>query len=123
MKRSILWPVTLLSLLLVATIVGFAFSHMPHSSNALQLRPSRAGVVMPDGFYVYQSLSQRGIRIQSITSEEDGLIVALDSSEQRILAEHALQDIFPMGFSVKRCEPPKRHLWVQKITRDQLKLG
>ncbi|MGC6388595.1 EnvZ/OmpR regulon moderator MzrA [Ewingella sp. S1.OA.A_B6] len=122
-KRSIVWPVALLILLLVATIVGFAFSRMPSSSNALQISPARAGVTMPDGFYVYQSLNLRGIRIQSITPVEDGLIVALDSSEQRILAEQALLDILPMGFSIKRCEPPKQHLWRQKIPSDQLKLG
>lgn len=122
-KRSIFWPITLLALLLVATVVGFAYSRMPHSSNALQIRPARAGVSLPDGFYVYESLNQRGIRIQSITPVEDGLVVELDSSEQRILAERALPDILPMGFSVVLCEPPKHHLWMQKITRDQLKLG
>jgi len=123
MKRSIVWPITAALLLLVAIIIGVAFSRMPHTSNALQIRPVRAGVALPDGFYVYQSLNQRGIRIQSITPVQDGLVVELDSSEQRILAERALQDILPRGFSVRLCEPPRHPLWMQKITRDQLKIG
>lgn len=122
-KRPFLWPATLLTLVLAAIIIGFAFARMPQNTNALQIRPVRSGVSLPDGFYVYQSLNQRGIRIQSITPVEDGLIVELDSREQREMAEHVLHDILPLGFSVQRCDPPPSQLWVHKITRDQLKLG
>jgi hypothetical protein len=122
-KRSFLWPITLLTLVLATIVIGFAVARMPQNTNALQIRPVRAGVSLPDGFYVYQSLNQRGIRIQSITPVEDGLVVELDSREQREMAEHVLQDILPLGFSVQRCDPPPSQLWVHKITRDQLKLG
>lgn len=122
-QRTFLWPITLLTLVLVAIVIGFAVARMPQNTNALQIRPVRAGVALPDGFYVYQSLNQRGIRIQSITPVQDGLIVELDSLEQRELAEHALMDILPLGFSIQRCDPPQSQLWVHKITRDQLKLG
>src|SRR5471030_3357498 len=122
-KRPILWPVTLITLLLIAAAMGFAFSRMPQNTNALQIRPARAGLTLPDGFFVYQSLNERGIRIKSITPLQDGLIVQLDSREQRLLAERALQDILPMGFSIKLCEQPKSPLWVQKFAGEQLKIG
>lgn len=122
-KRSFLWPTTLLTLVLVAVLIGFAAARMPHNANTLQIRSVRAGISLPDGFYVYQSLNQRGIRIQSITPVEDGLIVKLDSREQRELAEHALQDILPLGFSIQLCDPPQPQRWMQKIAREQLKLG
>ncbi|TPG61922.1 EnvZ/OmpR regulon moderator MzrA [Ewingella americana] len=122
-KRPILWPVTLITLLLIAAAMGFAFSRMPQNTNALQIRPARAGLTLPDGFFVYQSLNERGIRIKSITPVDDGLIVQLDSGEQRMLAERALQDILPMGFSIKLCEPTQSPSWVKKLSGNPLKVG
>lgn len=122
-QRPAVWPMLFLMLLLIAAAAGFAFSRMPQSSITLQIRPARAGLALPDGFFVYQSLNERGIRIKSITPLQDGLIVQLDSREQRLLAERALQDILPMGFSIKLCEPSKSPLWVRKFAGEQLKVG
>ncbi|GBU13079.1 hypothetical protein AwEntero_16800 [Enterobacterales bacterium] len=122
-KCPAMWPTALFILLLVAAAVGFAFSRMPQNTITLQIRTAHAGQTLPDGFSVYQSLNERGIRIKSITPLQDGLIVQLDSQEQRLLAERALQDILPMGFSIKLCEPPKSPLWIQKFGGDQLKIG
>lgn len=121
--HPVLWSTVLLMLLLITAAVGLALSRMPQSNITLQIRPARAGQTLPDGFFVYQSLNERGIRIKSITPLQDGLIVQLDSSEQRLMAERALQDILPMGFSIKLCEPPKSPLWMQKFGSDQLKIG
>ncbi|SRR5471030_402239 len=122
-KRPVLWPLTFLTLLLIAAAAGFAFSRMPQNAITLQIRPARAGLTLPDGFFVYQSLNERGIRIKSITPLQDGLIVQLDSTEQRQQAERALHDILPMGFSIMLCEPPKSPLWMQKLGGAPLKVG
>lgn len=122
-QRQAVWPTLFLMLLLIAAAAGFTFSRMPQSNITLQIRPARTGLALPDGFFVYQSLNERGIRIKSITPLQDGLIVQLDSREQRQLAERALQDILPVGFSIKLCEPPKSPLWVQKFAGEQLKIG
>jgi len=122
-QRPAVWPTLFLMLLLIAAAAGFTFSWIPQNNITLQIRPARAGLALPDGFFVYQSLNERGIRIKSITPLQDGLIVQLDSREQRLLAERALQDILPMGFSIKLCEQPKSPLWVQKFAGEQLKIG
>lgn len=122
-KRMLLWPLSLL-MLLVVVAAGIAISRMPQKSSIiLQIRPARAGLTLPDGFFVYQSLNERGIHIKSITPLQDGLIVQLDSIEQRMQAEQALQDILPMGFSIKLCELPKSPLWMQKLGDNPLKIG
>lgn len=122
MKRSFFWP-ALLTLLAVAAILGMAISRLPMPTSALQIRPTRAGVALPDGFYVYQGLSQRGIHIKSITPLNDSLVVQLDSASQRKLAEDVLQDILPPGFMIQYFEPPSTKGWIQKLDRDRLKFG
>lgn len=122
LKRSIFWPVLIL-IMAVAAMLGLALSRMPAQANALQIRPVRAGISLPDGFYVYQNLSQRGIRINSITPFNDGLIVQLDSVEQRKLAENALRDILPKGFLIQYVDPPHSKAWIEKLNRDKLTFG
>lgn len=122
MKRSILWPVGIL-LLAAAVMIGLAVSRIPATSNALQIRPAKAGVSLPDGFYVYQGLSQRGIHIKSITPLDDSLVVQLDSIQQRQLAQSVLQDILPAGFIIQDCASPNSKAWIGKFNRDRLKFG
>ena len=121
-SRSFIWP-GMLMLIAIVAMFALALSHLPVPASALQIRPARTGTSLPDGFYVYQSLSQRGIHIKSITPLNDGLVVQLDSSSQRELAEEALQDIFPPGFMIQYCEPPHAKEWLHKLERDSLKFG
>lgn len=122
LKRSLLWPVIIM-LLAAAAMIGLAISRIPANGNALQIRPAKAGISLPDGFFVYQGLSQRGIHIKSITPLNDGLVVQLDSSEQRQMAQSVLQDILPPGFLIQNCEPPRTRVWLDKLNRDRLKFG
>lgn len=121
-KRSFIWP-ALFMLLAAASMIGLAVSRLPMPASALQIRPARAGVALPDGFYVYQGFSQRGIHIKSITPLDDGLVIQLDSASQRKIAEAVLQDILPAGFVIQYCEPPHTKPWVAKLDRDRLKFG
>jgi 16S rRNA C1402 (ribose-2'-O) methylase RsmI len=63
---------------------------------------------MPDGFYLYQHLDQRGIRIKSITPDNGSLVVSLESPEQQQKAIEALQDILPSGYVIIASESRKR---------------
>lgn len=120
-KRSFFWSV-LLIVIALAAMVGLAVLRLPVPTSALQIRPARVGVSLPDGFFVYQGLSQRGIRIKSITPLNDGLVVELVSPAQRKMAGDVLQDILPPGFTIQYCEPPSK-AWFQKLDRQRLKFG
>ncbi|ELI8281109.1 EnvZ/OmpR regulon moderator MzrA [Yersinia enterocolitica] len=78
------------------------------TENALKIRPNQQGLSLPDGFSLYQHLDQRGIRIKSITPENDSLVVSLESPEQQQEAITALQDILPSGYVIVSSESKKR---------------
>ncbi|HDL8114291.1 TPA: EnvZ/OmpR regulon moderator MzrA [Yersinia enterocolitica] len=78
------------------------------TESALKIRPNQQGLSLPDGFSLYQHLDQRGIRIKSITPENDSLVVSLESPEQQQEAITALQDILPSGYVIVFSESKKR---------------
>ncbi|CNF47663.1 protein YqjB [Yersinia enterocolitica] len=78
------------------------------TESALKIRPNQQGLSLPDGFSLYQHLDQRGIRIKSITPENDSLVVSLESPEQQQEAITALQDILPNGYIIVSSESKKR---------------
>ncbi|AOF16728.1 modulator protein [Yersinia enterocolitica] len=78
------------------------------TESALKIRPNQQGLSLPDGFSLYQHLDQRGIRIKSITPENDSLVVSLESPEQQQEAITALQDILPSGYVIVSSESKKR---------------
>ncbi|EKN5998227.1 EnvZ/OmpR regulon moderator MzrA [Yersinia enterocolitica] len=78
------------------------------TESVLKIRPNQQGLSLPDGFSLYQHLDQRGIRIKSITPENDSLVVSLESPEQQQEAITALQDILPSGYVIVSSESKKR---------------
>lgn len=113
-----------IGLIILLAIVGMiALPRANNLENALQIRPTRPGQSLPDGFFVYQQLDQQGIRIKSITPEEDTLVVRLESPDQQTQAQEALRTILPSGYIVAQCTAAERINWVRKLTRDQQKLG
>ncbi|EKN3716146.1 TPA: EnvZ/OmpR regulon moderator MzrA [Yersinia enterocolitica] len=78
------------------------------TESELKIRPNQQGLSLPDGFSLYQHLDQRGIRIKSITPENDSLVVSLESPEQQQEAITALQDILPSGYVIVSSESKKR---------------
>ncbi|WP_047605632.1 EnvZ/OmpR regulon moderator MzrA [Rahnella aquatilis] len=121
LKRSFIWP--LLLILVAVAMIGLTVSRLPAQAGTLQIRPARAGVALPDGFYVYQGLSQHGIHIKSITPLDNALVVQLDTASQRKMAETVLQDILPAGFVIQYYEPPHAKAWIAKSDRDPLRFG
>lgn len=67
---------------------------------------------LPDGFYIYQRLDERGIRIKSITPARDSLIILLDSPEQAVAAQHALEDLLPDNYQISRSRQYPRWHWL-----------
>lgn len=88
----------------------------------LHIRPYD-GSALPDGFYVYQRLNEKGIAIKSITPEQDSLIVRLASPEQSIAARDVLRLSLPkVTITAQRATTPTP-FWQQKLTQKQSKLG
>ncbi|MGB9095547.1 EnvZ/OmpR regulon moderator MzrA [Erwinia sp.] len=75
------------------------------NDTALQIRASRQGTTLPDGFYVYQRLNAEGIRIKSITPDNDSLVIRFDTEEQSMAAEKVLHQLLPYGFDIGQMDP------------------
>lgn len=87
-----------LALLLVAALILLPtfFQH----ENALLIRTSHHGSNLPDGFYLYRALNNRGIHIKSITPQQGSLVIKLDSGEQSNAAEQVLRELLPGDFEI-----------------------
>lgn len=72
---------------------------------ALQIRVSRQGTTLPDGFYVYQRLNAEGIHIKSITPDNNALVIRFDTEEQSLAAEKFLHQMLPYGFDIGQIAP------------------
>lgn len=109
-----------LALLALATVL---VPYMVRTESELRIDTLHQGLSLPDGFYVYQRLDERGIRIKSITPEGDSLVIRLDSPEQQLLAREALQTILPPGYIIALSESPAPSHWVRKFARAPFNLG
>lgn len=116
----------LIPLVALATLVLLALVFMPalfRSESALQIRASRQGISLPDGFYVYQTLSAQGIHIKSITPEQNALVIKFDSLEQSDAAEKVLRKLLPNGFDIARQENPGASNWINRISLSPQSVG
>ncbi|WP_034911861.1 EnvZ/OmpR regulon moderator MzrA [Erwinia sp. 9145] len=89
--------------LLAGALVLLLMTTLPmlfHNDTALKIEPSRQGVSLPDGFYVWQRLSAQGIHIKSITPDNNTLIIQFESSEQSAAAEKVLRQLLPYDFEI-----------------------
>lgn len=109
-----------LALLALATVL---VPYMVRTESELRIHAPHQGLSLPDGFYVYQRLDERGIRIKSITPEGDGLVIRLDSPEQQLLAREALQALLPPGYTIALSESPVPSQWVREFARAPFNLG
>lgn len=107
-------------LLVLATLL---VPYILSTESELRIHATQHGLSLPDGFYVYQRLDERGIRIKSITPEGNALVIRLDSPEQQLLAREALKTILPPGYVIALKDPPVPSDWVRKFARTPLNLG
>ncbi len=122
-KGYILWPVTFLFLLMFTTVGVIALPKMPDSVEAFKISPLQPGEDLPDGFYLYQGLSQKGIQIESITPSKDSLVVKLHLPRQQHLAQETLKTLLPGGYNIQPCASESAHEWASKMSRDPSKIG
>ncbi|WP_413736892.1 EnvZ/OmpR regulon moderator MzrA [Sodalis sp. RH21] len=78
---------------------------------------------LPDGFYIYQRLDERGIRIKSITPAKGSLVILLDSPEQAVEAQNALQDLLPSTYYISRSRQYPRWRWLSYWHGQNARLG
>lgn len=97
-RRMLPW-LAVAALLLLA--IGLAPTLLRHDT-VVQIRVSHAGGPLPDGFYLYQQLTAKGIRIKSITPAGDALIIHFENEEQSLAAQKVLRHLLPDGFVVAR---------------------
>lgn len=78
----------------------FLLPTMFNNDTALEISRASERGSLPDGFYLYQLLDDRGIRVKSITPADNRLIIQLDTPEQAQAAQLVLQHHLPLGLSV-----------------------
>ncbi|MFP1763114.1 EnvZ/OmpR regulon moderator MzrA [Lonsdalea quercina] len=114
-------PVWRLLLLLLPVIVMVTSSHHTPDEVTLHISPQHQGAPLPDGFYIYQRLNERGIGIESIIPAQDSIVVRLSCPEQSRDARDVLRMMLPQVKVVtqiaksgqpaqKYSPPPSSHL-------------
>lgn len=79
--------------------IGIVPKLMQHET-VVRIRVAHSGTNLPDGFYLYQQLSAQGVRIKSITSAGDALVIHFENEEQSLAAQKVLRRLLPQGFVV-----------------------
>lgn len=110
--------------LAVVALLGLAMvPALFRNDTALQIRASRQGISLPDGFYVYQRLNAQGIHIKSITPEQNSLVIKFDSQEQSAAAEKVLRELLPYGFDIARLDNQGASNWINRISLRTQSIG
>ena len=78
---------------------------------------------LPDGFYIYQRLDERGIRIKSITPAKDSLVILLESPEQALAAQNALRALLPADYAISQSRQFHCWHWLTYWQRETARLG
>ncbi|MFS2221215.1 EnvZ/OmpR regulon moderator MzrA [Pantoea sp. B65] len=116
----------LLPWLMLGALALLAMALMPalyRHETALQIRASRQGTSLPDGFYVWQRLNAQGIQIKSITPEHDALVIKFDSQEQSTAAQKALRELLPYGFEIAEIDSSSTKSWFSRISFNPQSVG
>ncbi|MGM3190918.1 EnvZ/OmpR regulon moderator MzrA [Dickeya dadantii subsp. dieffenbachiae] len=97
-RKPFAWRLLLLLLPLVV-LLSMSSRRLPDEV-MLHITPLHQGASLPDGFYIYQRLNERGIAIKSITPENDSIIVRLSSPEQSGAAREILSTALPYAIVI-----------------------
>lgn len=118
--------VRVLSILTLSVAVLMLVIFLPslfRNETALQIRVSRQGTTLPDGFYVYQRLNAEGIPIKSITPDNNSLVIRFDTQEQSIAAEKVLHQMLPYGFDISQFNPPGSSQLMNRLSLRKQSVG
>ncbi|ACT08326.1 conserved hypothetical protein [Dickeya chrysanthemi Ech1591] len=94
LRKPLIWRALLHLLPLAVLLLTMSSQRLPDEV-MLHITPLHQGASLPDGFYIYQRLNERGIAIKSITPENDSIIVRLSSPEQGGAAKEILTTVLP----------------------------
>ncbi|MEM0671920.1 MULTISPECIES: EnvZ/OmpR regulon moderator MzrA [Dickeya] len=94
LRKPSIWRPLLLLFPLLAVLLSMSSPRLPDEV-MLHITPLHQGVTLPDGFYIYQRLNERGIAIKSITPENNSIIVRLSSPDQSGAAKEILSIALP----------------------------
>ncbi|MEA9390388.1 EnvZ/OmpR regulon moderator MzrA [Acerihabitans sp. TG2] len=96
---------------------------MLNHDTSLEITLANERGALPDGFYIYQSLDERGIRIKSITPAKDSLVILLESPEQALAAQNALRDLLPADYAISQRRQFYRWHWLTYLHDENAQLG
>jgi len=104
----------LLGLLAVASVM--AWSNMQQQETTIEIRASRQGYSIPDGFYVWHHLDAHGIGFKSITPQNNNLLITFSSSAQSEAAKEVLHRALPRGYVIDQQESNNETLtWLSML--------
>lgn len=109
-------------LLLITLCV--AVSALRNTESTLEIRATSQGVAIPDGFSVWHHLDANGIRFNSITPQDDILLIKFDSSAQSEAAKEVLYRSLPHGFIIAQQEEDNTAAsWLSRLRSESHRLG
>lgn len=99
-------------------------STLRNTESTLEIRATSQGVVIPDGFSVWHHLDANGIRFNSITPQDDILLIKFDSSAQSEAAKEVLYRSLPHGFTIAQQEDDNMAVsWLSRLRSQSQHLG
>lgn len=112
----------LLGALAIASLM--VWSGLQDRDATLEIRASRQGGSIPDGFYVWHHLDANGIHFKSITPLNNTLLVTFDSSVQSEAAKEVLDRTLPQEYVIAQQESDKDALaWFSILRPSHNHLG
>lgn len=101
--RSKLVNSKLLAWLIFLSITAATLCHLsPWSEHdaKVQIRVTQRGTALPDGFFLYQKLAAKGIAIESITPDNETLIIRFNTLQESQAAQKILKQLLSDSYSI-----------------------
>lgn len=76
------------------------WSSMPSRDTTIEIRVTRQGSSLPDGFYVWHHLDANGIIFKSIIPQDNNLLITFASSAQSEAAKEVLHRALPGSYAI-----------------------
>lgn len=82
----------------------------------IEIRASRQGDSIPDGFYVWHHLDANGISFKSITPKNNNLLITFSSIAQSDAAKEVLYRALPRGYVInQQATAPDSLTWLSLL--------
>lgn len=117
--------VLMISALILFSAFFFAWATLQQRESTLAIRPASQSVSVPDGFSISHHLDANGIRFNSITPQNDTLLITFDSSAQSAAAKVVLDRTLPHGYiiALQDDEESQTSAWLTRLRDTPHRLG